>query len=73
MSSLRETILESRRDFLTSSASGLGGIALTTMLAEQGLLGQANAAGAKGKQVMSTHFPATSPVPPARGPNSCFR
>ena len=58
MSSLREKILESRRDFLTSSASGLGGIALTTMLAEQGLLAQANAAGAVRKRMKSTHFPA---------------
>ena len=58
MSSLREKILESRRDFMTSSASGLGGIALTTMLAEKGLLGQASAAGGMGQQMMSTHFPA---------------
>ncbi len=58
MSSLREKIFESRRDFLTSSASGLGGIALTTMLAEQGLLAQANAAGAVRKRMKSTHFPA---------------
>ncbi len=42
-----EKILQSRRDFLTSSASGLGGIALTTMLAQQNLLGRANAAQAE--------------------------
>ncbi len=54
---LRERILQSRRDFLTSSASGLGGIALATMLAEQGVLG-ANAA-ARG-HLEGPHFAPTA-------------
>ena len=33
-----------RREFLTTSASGLGGIALGSMLSEDGLLNAANAA-----------------------------
>ncbi|MDP6034683.1 MAG: DUF1501 domain-containing protein, partial [Verrucomicrobiota bacterium] len=39
--SIRQSALEqTRRDFLATSASGLGGVALTTLLAEDGLLTQ---------------------------------
>ena len=54
---LREKILQSRRDFLTSRASGLGGIALTTMLAERGVFGASTAAGG---QLGAPHFAPTA-------------
>ena len=38
MDPITKRILQSRRDFLTSSAGGLGGIALTAALAREGLL-----------------------------------
>ncbi|MDA2924737.1 DUF1501 domain-containing protein [Acidobacteria bacterium AH-259-L09] len=38
MNPIEEKIVQSRRDFLTSTASGLGGIALVAMLAQNGLL-----------------------------------
>ena len=38
MDPVAKIILQSRRDFLTSSAGGLGGIALTAALAREGLL-----------------------------------
>ena len=38
MNPIDSSILRTRRDFLTTSASGLGGIALASLLAEEGLL-----------------------------------
>ena len=38
MSLQKQTMLQARRDFFTSSASGLGSIALLSMLSEDGLL-----------------------------------
>ena len=38
MDPLEARIIQSRRDFLTSAASGLGGIAVSSMLVEEGLL-----------------------------------
>ncbi len=43
MSPLQSHIARSRREFLTTSASGLGGIALGSMLAQDGLLNAATA------------------------------
>ena len=58
---LREKILRSRRDFLTSSASGLGGIAVTAMLARQGVLGRPNAAEGESRSGLKPpHFPPTA-------------
>ena len=37
--SILNAAAQSRRDFLTTSASGLGGVALSSMLLEDGLLG----------------------------------
>ncbi len=37
MDPFEERIIQSRRDFLTSAASGLGGIALSSLLAQNGL------------------------------------
>lgn len=38
MNPIDSSILRTRRDFLTTSASGLGGVALASLLAEEGLL-----------------------------------
>ena len=38
MNPMDSSILRTRRDFLTTSASGLGGVALASLLAEEGLL-----------------------------------
>ncbi|MCB1229554.1 MAG: DUF1501 domain-containing protein, partial [Verrucomicrobiae bacterium] len=43
MSPLQSHIARSRREFLTTSASGLGGIALGSMLAQDGILSAATA------------------------------
>ena len=39
MEMIQRQLSQTRRDFLTSSASGLGGVALSSMLLEDGLLG----------------------------------
>ncbi len=54
--SLKEKILQSRRDFLTSNASGLGGIAAMTMLAKNGVLGAENSL-ESGNRLKIPHFP----------------
>ena len=45
MDPIRERILQSRREFLTTSASGIGGMALASMLMGDGLLAHADTPG----------------------------
>ncbi len=57
---LRERILRSRRDFLTTSASGLGGIAVASMLAREGVLGASASEGVRGPGPRAPHFAPTA-------------
>ena len=45
MNPIENHLLRTRRDFLATSASGLGGVALASLLAEEGLLAAPNKAG----------------------------
>jgi hypothetical protein len=47
-----------RRDFLTSTASGIGGLGLATVLAKEGLLAPSAQAGTGPMKVRAGHFPA---------------
>ncbi len=58
MDPLRERILQTRRQFLTTSASGIGGLALASLLLEDGLLGKAHAETAgPAPALRGTHIP----------------
>jgi hypothetical protein len=57
MHPIHERLLRSRRDFLTSTASGVGLVALASLLREQGLLGD-EAAPANPLAPRPPHFPA---------------
>src|SRR5689334_22915025 len=58
MGPFQECLLRSRRDFLTSTASGIGMLALASLLREDGLLaGEAGPAG-NPLQPRTSHFPA---------------
>ncbi len=46
-----------RREFLWHSGGGLGGVALAHLLAEAGLLGEANAAETQGQPIAGLHHP----------------
>ena len=60
MHPIRDAMIRSRRDFLTSSASGIGGLALASLFREDGLLAATlnDPDPASGSSVKSPHFPA---------------
>lgn len=57
MDPTKERVLQSRREFLATSASGIGGLALLSMLMEDGLIGRADASVTKAAgNVSFPHF-----------------
>src|SRR6516225_11957777 len=54
---VQELVKLTRRDFLTTSASGIGGLALSSILGEEGLLASRAHAGTGPMTVRAAHFP----------------
>lgn len=61
MDSMREYVLRTRRDFLTTSASGLGMLALASMLQQDGLLASSPEAAADGSNPLAPKPPHFAP------------